>query len=68
MTLPGETLATGAPQTCPDCGMTVALRVLKTSRWYVGSVCHCGPYTRESGYYRTFEDAERALFHEDYER
>jgi hypothetical protein len=27
MTLPGETLATGAPRTCPDCGQTVSVKV-----------------------------------------
>jgi hypothetical protein len=27
----------------------------------VGTQCECGPYSRESGYYRTYEEAESAL-------
>ena len=30
--------------------------------YYVGFFCpQCGPYSRESGYYRTYEQAEKAL-------
>lgn len=28
---------------------------------YVGTECDCGPYSRESGYYKLREDAEKAL-------
>ena len=61
MALPGETIANGAPSTCPDCGVTPVLAVYETSAFYVGTYCHCGPYSRESGYYKTREAAENAL-------
>ena len=62
MTLPGETLATGAAPTCNDCGATPELQVCSTpAGYYVGTLCGCGPYSRESGYYSTFEKAKQAL-------
>lgn len=62
MTLQGETLATGAPTVCPDCGDTVTAKVYASAAgYYVGTWCQCGPYTRESGYYRHRSDAERDL-------
>lgn len=62
MVLKGETLATGASPRCPDCGVTVNLKVCRSAAgYYVGTWCDCGPYSRESGYYRTFEDARAAL-------
>jgi hypothetical protein len=60
--LPGETLATGALDTCPDCGVKVELGVYRSAAgYYIGTWCHCGPYSRESGYYPTREAAEDAL-------
>lgn len=62
MTMPGETLATGAPAVCPECGHHVELQVHRGGAgFYVGSWCECGPYTRESGYYRSRAAAELAL-------
>lgn len=62
MTLIRETLASGAPKTCPDCGITVSPEVLSSAAgWYIGTRCGCGPYTRESGYYPHPEDAARDL-------
>ena len=62
MTLPGETIATGAPRTCPECGSTPTLRVLKSAAgYYIGTMCHCGPYSRESGYYKNYLDAKADL-------
>ena len=62
MTLPRETLATGAPDTCSDCKKKMSLEVLcSAAGFYVGTHCNCGPYTRESGYYRTRTQAEKAL-------
>jgi hypothetical protein len=63
MALPGETLLTGAPMTCPDCGQDVTvLRVLQSAAgYYIGTRCDCGPYSRESGYYKTRELAAKAL-------
>lgn len=59
--MPGETIASGAPATCPECGVTPDMKVYLTCGYYVGTWCDCGPYSRESGYYRTEEEAEAAL-------
>ena len=62
--LPGETIASGAPSTCADCFKDVEKEVLRSAAgYYIGTICACGPYSRESGYYRTEEDAQRALNH-----
>ena len=70
MTLPGETVATGAklPEVCPPdevyaaCGEPIRLQVCKTpAGYYIGYRCACTPWTRESGYYRTRDEAEKAL-------
>ncbi|MFZ2489849.1 MAG: hypothetical protein WA208_00055 [Thermoanaerobaculia bacterium] len=57
----GETIATGAAGTCRDCGVTLELEVLQAARFYVGTMCACGPYSRESGYFETRAEAELAL-------
>jgi len=37
--------------------------------YYVGFWCGaCGPYSRESGYYRSYEEAEKALSTGNYGR
>jgi len=60
--LNGETVLSGAPQTCQDCGIQVHLDVyLSQSGWYVGTVCKCGPYSRESGYFSTANAALATL-------
>lgn len=60
--LHGETIASGASPFCPDCGQRLKLRVLRSNAgYYIGTQCCCGPYNRESGYYHTHEQAERAL-------
>ena len=62
MTLSGETLATGASHVCPDCRTRVTLGVyMSNAGYYVGTWCGCGPYSRESGYYRTRDEAQAAL-------
>lgn len=63
MALPGETIASGAKETCADCGVTVEI---KPQRWSVAgyaicSFCDCGPYSRESEYFDTLEEAEAAF-------
>lgn len=51
MAFPGETIALGAPNTCPDCGKKMQFRTLSSaSGYYVGTWCCCGPYTRETIY------------------
>jgi hypothetical protein len=58
----GETIATGAASKCNDCGVELKLAVHKSAAgFYLGTWCNCGPYSRESGYYDTREEAEKAL-------
>jgi hypothetical protein len=67
--LEGETLASGAPKTCPDCQVTPQLQVLRSAAgWYIGTICDCGPYSRESLYIATKEIADEALRRGDWPR
>lgn len=60
--LPKETLANGAPRQCPYCRKKPKLDVYSsTAGFYVGTYCDCGPYSRESEYYRKAEEAREAL-------
>lgn len=60
--LPGETIASGAPDTCPECKIKPKLQVLRSGGgYYIGTLCNCGPYSRESGYYSSREAAEGDL-------
>jgi len=62
MVMPGETLATGASPKCSDCGLTPQLQICRSmAGYYVGTYCECGPYSRESDYYKTAEQAQKAL-------
>lgn len=56
--LPGETIGSGASPECEDCGLLVSLDVYHSGGgYYIGSYCDCGPYSRESAYYMTYEEA-----------
>jgi hypothetical protein len=70
MALQGETIATGAPKTCPDCGITPKLGVyMSAAGYYIGTYCECGPYSRESLlYYMAKEQAQIALDNDDWTR
>ncbi len=59
--LPGETIGSGAPDVCPDCKVELKLQVLHTCGYYVGTQCNCGPYSRETDYFKTRKEAEDAL-------
>lgn len=61
--LPGETILSGADDKCPDCGKPMPFEVLRSNAgFYIGTWCPCsGPYSRETGYYRTREEAARKL-------
>jgi len=62
MTLPGECV--NATQTvCYECQAVLDIEVLRSAAgYYIGFFCpDCGPYSRESGYYPTYEKAKRAL-------
>jgi hypothetical protein len=63
--IPGETIANGASKTCTECQVTLFLKVCQSAAgYYVGTQCNCGPYSRESGYFGSREDAELALKHQ----
>jgi hypothetical protein len=67
-----ETVELGAPVICPTCGVRLVMEVLKSAAgYYIGFFCYSmpkgneefcyGPYSRESGYYRSSEEAEKAM-------
>ena len=62
MALPGECV--GDTQTvCLECGAVPDIQVLRSpAGYYIGFLCpRCGPYSRESGYFRSRKEAETAL-------
>jgi len=60
--LPGETIHSGASDVCSDCKVKLVERVcFSPAGYYIGTYCDCGPYSRESHYYRTQEAARAAL-------
>ena len=62
MTLPGETISTGAPAFCISCKTDMKLEVLMSGAgYYIGTQCNCGPYSRESGYFLSHDEALTAL-------
>ena len=60
--LPGETILSGANPTC-DCGTVLKFQVCSSNAgYYIGTQCsQCGPWSRESDYYKTQELAQTAL-------
>jgi uncharacterized Zn finger protein len=48
---------------CSECSEVLPIKVLKShAGFYVGYFCpNCGPYDRQSDYYKTREDAEAVL-------
>ena len=62
MTLPGECINSNKT-TCHECGTELVIGIQKSAAgFYVGFFCDCcGPYSRESWYYRSSEEAEKAL-------
>lgn len=69
MTLPGETIGSGAEPRCPDCQTMPKIGVYSSAAGhYVGTWCQCGPYSRESDYYETHEMAQHALDTGEYGR
>jgi hypothetical protein len=60
--LPGETQGVGGPKACPDCKEKLVPEVLfSAAGHYIGTRCKCGPFSRESGYYKKHQDAEKDL-------
>jgi hypothetical protein len=62
MALPGECV-NDTKTVCSECGNGMVIDVHKSAAgYYIGFFCSmCGPYSRESGYYRSYEEAEKAL-------
>lgn len=60
----GETIASGANPDC--CGLELKLKVLRSAAgWYLGTECpNCGPYSRETNYFKTEEIANKILSEE----
>lgn len=59
--LPGETIGSGAPKVCPDCNVRLVPKVMWTCAFYIGTACNCGPYSRESEYFKTEAEAKQVL-------
>lgn len=60
--IPKETIGSGAPSKCPDCGCEVEYQVMVSGAgMYVGTMCDCGPYSRETGYTQSREEADKWL-------
>lgn len=59
--LPGETIGSGAPNTCPDCKVKLVPKIMFTCAYYIGTSCNCGPYSRESEYFKTEAEAQKVL-------
>ena len=71
MTMHGETIATGAPLKCEEanCENYGPQLMISSAGHYIGYSCRlCGPYSRESGYYKTKAEAQAALDRGDYGR
>ena len=67
--IPSEAIHSGAPTSCPECGVRVELDVyLSAAGFYIGTYCGCGPYSRESGYYPSEQAARSAMVAGGYER
>ena len=71
MTLPGETVGKSITAiNCTECGKVLYLEVCRSNAgYYLGYKCSkCGPFSRESGYYPTGQDAFDAGIRGDYGR
>ena len=58
----GETVRSGASETCRTCKIKTENEVcLSYAGYYIGRMCNCGPYSRESHYYPSRKTADEAL-------
>ena len=66
----GETILDGSeslainklPLKCEDCNQRLEFDVmLSGAGHYIGTECECGPYSRETGYFKNREEAEETL-------
>lgn len=59
---PRETIILGADPVCDGCDTVLEPVVILTSGGYsVRTECECGPYSRETEYFKTRAEAEKAL-------
>lgn len=61
MVVPRETIGNGAPHVCPDCNVRLVPKIMMTCAYYIGTECDCGPYSRESEYFKKREQAQKVL-------
>jgi hypothetical protein len=60
--IPRETIISGGSPKCNECGVAPPMEVLYSNAgYYIGTMCNCGPYSRESGYFPTYQTAKDAL-------
>lgn len=60
--LPKETIVAGAEPHCDLCNSGVNVEVCQgMSGWYIGTDCSCGPFSRETEYFASEEEARKAL-------
>ena len=61
--LPGETTGGALHRTCEDCDRLLPIMVCRSNAgYYIGYQCKvCGPYGRETGYFKEKEEADEAL-------
>lgn len=67
--LPGECVGTNETD-CKDCGEHLRVKVCQSSAgYYIGFDCpRCGPYSRESGYFRHKDAADMSLLTDTWRR
>lgn len=61
--MPGECLGMNGTK-CLDCGASLKLKIHRSpAGWYLGYICNicCEPYSRETGYFSTYAEAEEAM-------
>lgn len=59
---PGESVFSMKEKVCPDCQTPLNLKVCSSAAgYYVGTTCDCGPFSRETRYFCSKEEAEEAL-------
>jgi len=60
--IPGETKDGAAAIACSDCDALLKLKVCFSTMYYLGYQCdECGPYARETDYFKNREEAQAAL-------
>ena len=69
MTLPEECIS-DSRTICFECNTVLTIQVLcSAAGYYIGFFCpECGPYSRESGYFHSRDEAETVLDLGDFDR